>query len=356
LPPSDNLPIFCASFHVHSAIYFAKAMETTPKRRTSARIAGRDSKKQRLSVEEDASASLPDNGRFCYVLDLGSASVWDFLDPQGVCNTLEACPDVFAQDFIDKVALQAVTKFAEENRTHLGRHCECDWMRRLDFHYQSEDRCKGQGPFDVDRNLPILQMPGGAKTFLEALLLTKKLMQPFEVAERTRDATFVPMVCPLTSSETPTLPTKAAVARVMNEISAGTGSRFFYKFKLNSQPSFVDYLEEHWNGMDATSCEYCASLTYRDSLTELDARKPRKYAGLSTTEIQKVRANCAKLYRPLKAALEKHLQFVRFIRRPRRRSRREWSFSGKYRGLVAGVTEGGVLCGLFLVSGFWAHD
>ncbi|EGZ27869.1 hypothetical protein PHYSODRAFT_321586 [Phytophthora sojae] len=316
-------------------------------RRNPARAARAKRQKRGIDV------AVPDNSavnRFIYVLDLGTASVWEYLDPQSVSNTVQACPDVFSQDFIDSVSLRAVEYFAVENKTHLGRHCECDWMRRLDFQYQSDDRCKGAVPFTVDRSLPILQLAGGPKALLDALLLTKKLMQPFEQAERCRDAAFVPMVCPLVTKENPKVPTRAAVTRAIDRISAGAGARFFYKFKLNSQPSFVDYIEEHWSGISGSSCHYC------DSLTGPDARKPKKYAGLTSTEIKRVRENCTKLYQPLKAALEENLRFVRFVRRPRRRSRREWSFTGKYKGLVAGISQGDVLCGLFLVSGFWPHE
>ncbi|KAG7391208.1 hypothetical protein PHYPSEUDO_005569 [Phytophthora pseudosyringae] len=306
------------------------------------------SKRQKLSVDVDPSNNSTGN-RFCYVLDLGSASVWDYLDAQSACNTLAACPKMFSRDFIDSVSLRAVQNFTVEHRTHLGRHCECDWMRRLDFSYHSEDSCKGEAPFTVDKTLPILQLPGGPKKLLDALLLTKKLLQPFEAAERSRDATFAPMLCPLVTKERPHLSTKAAVTRAMNEISPGAGSRFFYKFKLNAKPYVVDYIEEHWSGMEGSSCEYC------DSLTDPEARKYKTYAELTPREAARIRSNCTELYQPLKVATERDLQFVRFVRRPRRRSRREWSF-GKYKGLVAGVTEGGVLCGLFLVSGFWPHE
>ncbi|KAG6610212.1 uncharacterized protein IUM83_00218 [Phytophthora cinnamomi] len=281
---------------------------------------------------------------------MGSASVWEYLDPQSVSNTLQACPDVFSKDFIDTVSLRAVEYFAVENRTHLGRHCGCNWMRRLDFNYQFDASCKGEPPFTVDKTLPILAMPGGAKALLDALLLTKRLMQPFQEPERSRDASFVPMVCPLVTKENPSLPTKAAVTRAMDNISPGAGTRFFYKFKLNAQPTFIDYIEEHWNGMSGSVCQYC------DSLTDADARKTKKSTGFTTTEIRHVRANCTKLYQPLKAAMEKNLRFVKFVRRPRRRSRQEWSFTGKYKGLVAGISQGDVLCGLFLVSGFWPQE
>ncbi|KAE9218174.1 hypothetical protein PF004_g13939 [Phytophthora fragariae] len=317
-------------------------------RRNPARAAKR--KKQKRENDAVVPSDNSAVNRFCYILDLGSASVWEYLDPQSVSNTIQACPDVYSEDFTDSVSLRAVENFATENKTHLGRHCECDWMRRLDFHYQSDDRCKGAAPFTVDKTLSILQLPGGAKALLGALLLTKKLMQPFQQAERCRDAAFVPMVCPLVTKKNPSLPTRAAVTRAMDRISLGAGARFFYKFKLNSQPSFVDYIEEHWSGMSGSLCQYC------DSLTGPDARKPRKYAGLTSTEIRRIRANCTKLYQPLKAALDKDLRFVRFVRRPRRRSRREWIFTGKYKGLVAGISQGDVLCGLFLVSGFWPHE
>ncbi|KAL3673854.1 hypothetical protein V7S43_001542 [Phytophthora oleae] len=316
-------------------------------RRGPPRIA--KSKRQKVSIQVTPAPHSTVN-RFCYVLDLGSASVWDYLDAQSVSNTLKACPDIFSQDFIGLVSLKAAEKFAVEHKTHLGRHCECDWMRRLDFSYQYDAGCKMSGPFTVEKSMPILKVPGGPKILLDALLLTDRLMQPFKTAVRTRDATFVPILCPLVTQDNPKLPTQAAVTRAMNDISPGAGPRFFYKFKLNPNPHFVDYMEEHWKGMNGSSCEYC------DSLLDADNRKVKKYTDLTSGEVERIRVNCTGLYRPLKAALERDMRFVRFVRRPRRRSRREWDLTGKYRGLVAGVTDGGVLCGLFLVSGFWPHS
>ncbi|ETK80082.1 hypothetical protein F441_14362 [Phytophthora nicotianae CJ01A1] len=315
-----------------------------PPRRGPPRIA--KTKKQKQLIVAPSAGS-----RLCYILDLGSASVWDYLDAQSASNTLRACPGVFSRDSIDSVSLKAVQNFAVEYKTHLGRHCECDWMRRLDFTHNTEDKCKGMAPFTVDKTLPILQLPGGPKRFLDALLLTKKLMQPFEAARRSQDATFEPMVCPLVTKEIRKLSSKAAVTRAMNGISPGAGSRFFYKFKLSPKPYFVDFLEEHWSGIKGSSCEYCDSLADSGTRQEL-----KKNADLTTNETKCIRANCLKLYRPLKGALERNLRFVRFVRRPRRRSRRDVSFIGKYKGLVAGLTEGGVLCGLFLVNGFWPHE
>ncbi|GMF19473.1 unnamed protein product [Phytophthora lilii] len=304
----------------------------------------RPSKKPKLVAD---AAFLPSDaaaGRLHYVLELGTASVWDFMDAQSISNTLQVCAGAFAQDFVDSVALEAVKRFAVENKTHLGRHCECDWMRRLDFKKHYYVGCHQDPYFIVDENLPILQVSGGAKAFLDALLLTKKLMQPFESADRFRDATFAPMVCPLITVANPILRTKADVIRALNEVSQGAGPRLFYKFKLTRR-YYCDYLEEHWGGMKDSSCEYC------DSLTDLSTPKSKKYANLTSFEIQQICANCTKLYRPLKVALEKNLQFVNFIREPRRRG-----LKVTYSRLVAGVTEGGVLCGLFLVSGFCPRD
>ncbi|KAK1948470.1 hypothetical protein P3T76_000759 [Phytophthora citrophthora] len=315
-------------------------------RRGPPRLAKSKRQKTSIQVAPDPHSIV---NRFCYVLDLGSASVWDYLDAQSVSNTLKACPDIFSQDFIDSVSLKAAEKFVVEHKTHLGCQCECDWMRRLDFSYRYGDGCKKSAPFTVEKSLPILKVSGGPKILLDALLLTDRLMKPFKAAVRARDATFAPILCPLVTPDKPKLRFKAAVTRAMNVISPGAGSRFFYKFKLNPNPHFVDYIEEHWKGMHGVSCEYC------DSLTDEDNPEAKKYTDLTSSEIERIRTNCTDLYRPLKVALERNLKFVRFVRRPRRRSRREWDLTGKYRGLVAGVTEGGVLCGLFLVSGFWPH-
>ncbi|KAF1774247.1 hypothetical protein GQ600_21111 [Phytophthora cactorum] len=282
-------------------------------------IDGVHSKKQRLSIDVAPPAQAAVN-RFCYILDLGSASVWDYLDAHSAYNTLEACPDVFSRDFIDSVSLKAVENFAVEHQTHL-----VDTVSAI-----------GCGVW-ISATIPTTGARGG--TFYSGQIVAHS-----SDARRTKTLfgrTFVDQE----------VDAAVRVTRAMNDISPGAGSRFFYKFKLSPKPYYVDFLEEHWSGMDGSSCEYCDSLTDSDTRREL-----KKYADLTTREVERIHANCAKLYRPLKAALERDLGFVRFVRRPRRRSRRELSFIGKYKGLVAGVTEGGILCGLFLVNGFWPHE
>ncbi|CAH0513991.1 unnamed protein product [Peronospora belbahrii] len=55
------------------------------------------------------------------------------------------------------------------------------------------------------------------------------------------------------------------------------------------------------------------------------------------------------VYRPLKAAMVKELQFVRYVPQ-RKRERTNW------RGLVAGISPCGVFCGLYIASEFWPYD
>ncbi|KAJ8525602.1 hypothetical protein ON010_g15512 [Phytophthora cinnamomi] len=295
-----------------------------------------------LNKQQKVSATLSPSdcalARLSYVLELGSASTWEYLSAEEVSSLLQVCTGTFSQGFADTAALKAIDNFAVENKTHLGRQCGCDWLRSLEFVCRSNDECDDAVPFSVDKTLPIFEMTGGAQAFLDALIMTKTLMHPFASADKFNDATFVPIVCPLASKEAPILQTKAAITRAMNDVSPKAGARYFYKFKLRSG-SRIDYLEHHWGGIDGSTCQYCDQL----SLDKWCSRQTKL-----------LRANCEKLYRPLKATMEQNLQHVKFIRR------RHWSrqqrlhvLSKEYAGLAAGITKGGVLCGLYLTGGYW---
>lgn len=101
---------------------------------------------------------------------------------------------------------------------------------------------------------------------------------------------------------------KAAVTRAMNAVSPGAGSHFFYKVsKTTGSARSPDFLYEHWDGIDGMSCQDCDQL-----VVEEDGRWTSK-------EIDSIRENCKKLYRPLKTQMQQNLRFVRCVRRPRRR-------------------------------------
>lgn len=86
----------------------------------------------------------------------------------------------------------------------------------LEFVCRSNDVCDDDTEFSVDKTLPIFELAGGAQALLDALVMTKKLMQPFSSAKRFRDAEFVPIVCPLATKANPVLQTKAAMIAVLS--------------------------------------------------------------------------------------------------------------------------------------------
>ncbi|OWZ01235.1 hypothetical protein PHMEG_00027418 [Phytophthora megakarya] len=211
-------------------------------------------------------------------------------------------------------------------------------MRSLSFLARSNDKCSQNSEyFKIETPPPIVQLPGGSRALLNALILTKKLIQPFLTISDHRDAVLVPLVCPLTSQECPTMSSKAAITRAMNNIFTGAGSRFFYKFKPGSKHPYCDEIEDHWTAINGSSCHFCNELTGPGALRSKRAMT-QNY--------------CARLYRPLKTAMELNLQHVRFVRQ-RRISRRDRHLQFRqYKCLVAGVTEDGVLCGLYFRKGY----
>ncbi|KAG3093562.1 hypothetical protein PI124_g22115 [Phytophthora idaei] len=323
------------------------------KRRTSARST------QKKSETNKRLSSLPDvivpndslAGRFCLILELGCASIWEYVSSEDVNSLLQTFAGVFSEDFVDKVSLKAIQSFAVENKTHLGRQCGCDWMRSLDFVPRSDDMCTDYGsPYSLDESLPILQVPGGARSFLNALVLIKNLKKHLRT-KRFGAATFVPVVCPLVTKEKLNLPvcTEDNVKRVMNRICHGTGSRYFHTFERKRGTALLDYLDYHWDGIDGVhvECNYCDNLTY----------SKRKFQDHTLRKFKELRSNCKEVYRPLKAAMMENLQFVRFVPPPRglrylRSTLDPRQYYGPYEGLVAGITKDGVLCGVYMVRGF----
>lgn len=198
---------------------------------------------------------MPSNspaGRFCRVLELGSALVWEYLSIDDVRTLLQTFSNAFSQDFLDVVSLKAIDTFAVENETHLGQRCPCDWMRGLDF-LHSNRVCNLDLPFGVDKTLPIFQEANGAQNLFRALLLTKTLLEPLR--RNVRQTLLVPVVCPL--SKLDENPTAEDLTRAMNSVYRNAGSRFFYKFKQRRGRSYVDYLDYHWDEIDGSSCRNC---------------------------------------------------------------------------------------------------
>ncbi|RLN86880.1 hypothetical protein BBJ28_00002133 [Nothophytophthora sp. Chile5] len=284
----------------------------------------------------------PTVSQFCYVVELSTDAISGYLGPADVVNLLQACPVGFSQEFMNALVLQAIDQFAVDNEMHLGWECDCDWIRSPDFCRFSRSKCPKDQPFGVNKSLPLLQEPTAAHNILEALLFAQEHLKPLCSGSKRYNTDFILLVCPLVMTGTTPrhLNSKAAVTRAMNSLHPGAGSRFFYKFQSKKTKGNValDNLRDHWEGMDSSTCEHCES-------TKKHARDP-----ISRSAYVMVRAKCQKLYRPLKAAMEKELQYVRFVPKPRcQRKMRGYDFFNRFDGLVAGVAKGGVLCGLYMV-------
>ncbi|KAL3673838.1 hypothetical protein V7S43_001527 [Phytophthora oleae] len=309
------------------------------KRRSStASTQGENKKHKSPSVSVVNVPDASPMGHFCQILELGSAFIWDYLSSSDVLTLLNTLPGELSEGFANKVTLKEIQSFVVENKTHLGRKCGCDWMRRRDFIPRSKDTCMDASPYVLDENLPILRVPGGPRAFLNALVLTKKLME--QVTRQDRNAaTFAPVICPLVSEKKKLRLaecTESDVKRVLNEIYRNTGTRFFKEFKGKRGRSDTDFLDYHWDRIKDYGCGYCNATT-----------PPKKKSGLYRIRaFKKIRSNCSAVYRPLKVAMTKNLQFVRFVPRPRGAQDH-----GAYEGLAAGITENGILCGVYLVTG-----
>ncbi|GMF39826.1 unnamed protein product [Phytophthora fragariaefolia] len=289
----------------------------------------------------------PTPGLLCRVLELGAASVWRYLTLEEISSIIRAIPGALSQDLVDAVALKAIDEFAEENKTHLGGECKCDWMRNLHFTtgLEARNRCRGTPPFTLDKTIPVLQTPRSSQALLAALLLGKKLLDTVSWANRFANPAYYPVVRPLLLGGGRSLRSKAAVTRAMNVVCSGAGSHFFYKTtKAKRSARSPDFLYEHWDGMNGTSCQYC------DDLVD-EAKKEDGW--WEPKEVENIRANCKKMYRPLKTQMLQNLRFVRCVRRPHRSVGRVFA---PYKGLVAGITSDGVLCGLYINIGSWGDE
>ncbi|KAG1703326.1 hypothetical protein DVH05_008235 [Phytophthora capsici] len=301
-------------------------------------------KKLQSSGVSDGHAPNVSIAPFYQILELGSAFIWDLLSSSDVVTLLNSISAKLSEDFVKKVALKVIQAFVVENKTHLGRRCGCDWMRRRDFTPRSNDECKDSPTYVLDENLPILQLPGGALALVNALVLTKKLMEIVEHEKLVnRGARFVPIICPLVSEKKKLRLaecTERDVKRVLNEIYRNTGTRFFHEYKGKRCRSTTDFLDNHWDSINDSGCKYCnAPHLPKDMFTRL----------YRDDIIERIRLICRVVYRPLKAAMTKNLRFARVVPRPRGL---QGHGAKLYEGLAAGITEGGVLCGVYVVSGY----
>lgn len=62
-----------------------------------------------------------------------------------------------------------------------------------------------------------------------------------------------------------------------------------------------------------------------------------------------MRLHCAAVYQPMKRFMLQHLKHVRYVRPPRGWDTRTAN-GMRLMGLIAGITSGGVLCGVYVTS------
>lgn len=142
--------------------------------------------------------------------------------------------------------------------------------------------------------MQILRTPRG----LHALGLAERLLRPFCVKNSRGEDMFAPVVC-LLSEENESLFTQLDVTKAMNRVCDGAGSRFFYKFSTKRKSySMTDFIDEHWDEIDGSSCRHCDRLpSYRDN--------DHSRIKWRDKNIESIRVNCSKVYRPLKAGMER---------------------------------------------------
>ncbi|KAG6583072.1 uncharacterized protein IUM83_06046 [Phytophthora cinnamomi] len=136
------------------------------------------------------------------------------------------------------------------------------------------------------------------------------------------------------------------LARLLDVVEPGFGSQIFSSSDPGHRPRHV--LEAHWRGIEvdqsnsSTSCRFCEH--YGDS--PLFARNP----GESAADTDKMmRLHCTAVYQPMKRFMLRHLKHVRYVRPPRGWNTKT-ADSGRLMGLIAGITSGGVLCGVYVTS------
>ncbi|UIZ26739.1 hypothetical protein KXD40_002232 [Peronospora effusa] len=168
--------------------------------------------------------------RLSFVLELIAGQVCAFLLTEEILYLFEVCSSGLSEDFIDKLALKALDRFADENKTHVGRQCDCDWMRSIHFERSCLEKCPRTGPFIVNRAMPSLQAPNGASTLWSALALAKRAMLPLlSVDNWHTTGAFLPVVCLLTE-DNEKLCSELAVKKAMNRVCKKAGDRFVYKY------------------------------------------------------------------------------------------------------------------------------
>ncbi|KAG3011882.1 hypothetical protein JG687_00007943 [Phytophthora cactorum] len=184
-------------------------------------------------------------------------------------------------------------------------------MRRFDGIYHNE-KCDGAEPSELSKFLPFVYTPEGTQALLDALALAEKILLPFCVDNGEGKNMFAPVVG-LLAEGNETFYTKEAVIRAMSRAYDKSGSRFFYNFSVKRGYARADFIDEHWDTIEGSTCAHCDNLPHgQDGNTGRIAHSMK----WKPKAIARIRANCESVYRPLKAAMKKELQFVRHNPQP----------------------------------------
>ncbi|KAL4152405.1 hypothetical protein PRNP1_009335 [Phytophthora ramorum] len=195
--------------------------------------------------------------------------------------------------------------FATKNKTHLGRQCRCDWMRRLDG-LAHEDECS------TIWDMPILENLSGVRVLADALILTKKVLLPYCTHDGHGEDLSAPVMCLLTEGEEGIF-TKEAAVKAMNRIGKRAGKKISNNFTAQRGYTRAGFVDEHWSDIEGSMCQHCINLPTSQVGTCGRTAYSLKWKAKA---IERARANCKNVYRPLKVAMTTELQFVRFIPTP----------------------------------------
>jgi hypothetical protein len=327
LPPQRTAPNDARM--KRSATPSAAAAENAKQQKASSGVP--DATKQRYSTS---------SSRFGDVLAAVSSLVLEYLPPEAILPLVVVCPSAFSPEVVHAESVKAINVFANANVTRIGRQCRCDWLRRLDF--IPRDIPCGTVPgrnFRVKESLLAFHVLGGARALLDALMLTKSLRDSARETSKSLGGAmdFVPLICPLLLKKKVSRCTEKELTKAMNRICDGSGSRYFREAPAKQG---IESLNRHWDEIRDSSCRYCDGLT--TSTKTISESRSKK--------VKRIRSTCQKVYQPLKTTMMKTLQFVRFVSRPvgLNCAWARGTESEPYDGLVVGITEEGVLCGLYL--------
>ena len=202
--------------------------------------------------------------------------------------------------------MRALDHFADENKTRVGHECDCDWMRSIHFEWSGSEKRRGARPFTVNTAMPRLQTPNGVFTLLSAAKRT--MLHYFRWITGIQHRRFFPS-CACSQKMKRSFATSwlsrkrwtAFVKKLVTDLSTAMLQK-----SVRSNRYHIRSLEQHPD----PKCAYC------DDCAIVNVKQIPRRIKWSNIPIQRIRASCKSLYQPLKVAMEKELQFVRYTLPP----------------------------------------